>query len=652
MINILIKDLRMPVIRFCDGSHQMYEHSVPLIDIIKNKKPNIIKSLIAISVNNSFSNLHTFITEDSTIEFIDNKHHKALDIIRHSCTQLLSYAVKQTWPISQIAESNISNNGFYCDIDLDNKISEKDLILLENNMKVLIKKEYDIFNKIVSYAQAIEIFEQRFEKYKVSLIKKTVSFKNKISLYYHENYVDIDIGLQLFNIKFCKYFKLKKIGGVYWKGNNKNKMLQRIYGTAWSNKKELDKHLYYLNELEKRDHRKIGRFLELYHMQEESPGMIFWHNNGWIVFNELRNFVREKLKEYKYKEVKTPLLIDQIIWKKSGHWDNYKNAIFTTLSEHREYCIKPMNCPGHVQIFNSKLKSYRDLPIRMAEFGSCHRNEPSGSLHGLMRVRNFTQDDAHIFCTEEQVRTEINDCIKMIYDLYSIFNFKKILVKLSTRPQKRIGNDAIWDQSEKDLSDMLIENHLSFEYQLGEGAFYGPKIEFILQDSLERNWQCGTIQLDFYLPLRLNSFYINENNERKVPVIIHRAILGSIERFIGILIEESSGNLPTWLSPIQVVIISLSNTSVDYVTSLVKKFFKINIRVESDLRNEKIGFKIRDHTLRRIPYMLICGEKEVECKKISVRNRNGRNFGMIDIDIFIKKLQKEIFHRSFYQMEE
>lgn len=642
----------MPVIRFVDGSHQVYEHSVLLIDIIKNKQPSIMKSLIAISVNNSFSNLTTLIKEDSTIEFIDNKHDKALNTIRYSCAQLLSYAIKKTWPMSQIAESNISNNGFYCDIDLDNKISEEDLILLEKNMKILIKKEYDIFNKIVSYSEAVKIFEKGFEKYKVSLIKKIIKFNKKISLYYHENYVDIDIGIQLFNIKFSKYFKLKKIGGVYWKGNSKNKMLQRVYGTAWSNKKELDKHLYYLNELEKRDHRKIGKFLDMYHMQEESPGMIFWHNNGWIIFNELSNFVREKLKEYKYKEVKTPLLMDQTIWKKSGHWDNYKNAIFTTSSEHREYCIKPMNCPGHVQIFNNKLKSYRDLPMRMAEFGSCHRNEPSGSLHGLMRVRNFTQDDAHIFCTQEQVRSEINDCIKMIYDLYGIFNFKKISVKLSTRPKKRIGNDAIWDQSEKDLSDMLIENHLSFEYQSGEGAFYGPKIEFILQDSLERNWQCGTIQLDFYLPLRLNSFYINENNERKVPVIIHRAILGSIERFIGILIEESSGNLPTWLSPIQVVIISVSNTNLDYVVNLTKRFFNINIRVKSDLRNEKIGFKIREHTIRRIPYILICGEKEIKYKKVSVRNRNGRNFGMIDIDIFIKKLQKEIFTRNFYQMEE
>ncbi|QIQ41733.1 MAG: threonine--tRNA ligase [Buchnera aphidicola (Microlophium carnosum)] len=642
----------MPVIRFFDGSQQVYEHSVPLIEIIKNKKPNIIKSLVAVSVNNHFANFNDLIEEDSFIEFFNQTDHKTLNIIRYSCAQLLSYAIKNIWSFSQIATSNIIENGFYCDVDCENKISEQDLILLEKNMNILIKKEYNILNKLVSHAEARKIFQKFFERYKISLIDKKNNCEKKISLYYHENYVDLDMGMQVSNIKFCKYFKLQKIGGVYWEKNKKNKMLHRIYGTAWSSKEELDKHLNYLNELEKRDHRRIGKFLQLYHMQEESPGMIFWHNKGWIIFNELQNFVRLKLKEYQYKEVKTPLLIDKSIWEKSGHWDNYKNAIFTTSSEHREYCIKPMNCPGHVQVFNSRLKSYRDLPIRMAEFGSCHRNEPSGSLHGLMRVRNFTQDDAHIFCTREQVRAEINDCIKMIYDMYSIFNFKKILVKLSTRPEKRIGTDSLWDESEKDLSDMLLENHLSFEYQSGEGAFYGPKIEFILQDSLDRNWQCGTIQLDFYLPLRLNSFYINENNERQVPVIIHRAILGSIERFIGILIEECSGNLPTWLSPIQVVIIGITDISSDYVKELFIRFSDVNIRIESDLRNEKIGFKIREHTLRRIPYILICGKKEISSRKISVRNRNGYNFGMIDIDFFIEKLQKEIITRNFYQMEE
>ncbi|AAM67686.1 threonine--tRNA ligase [Buchnera aphidicola] len=642
----------MPVIRFCDGSQQVYKHSVSLREIIENKKPNIIRSLIAISVNNSFSNFNTLITEDSSISFISKKDCEALNIIRYSCIQLLNYAAKKTWPSCKIGESEITKSGFYCDIDFENSITEEDFFILENNMKTLIKREYFISHQNISFDHAYEMFKKKSEIYKIHLIKKYINKKNKISLYYHENYFDIDMGMQVFNIKFCKYFKLQKIGGIYWKGDHKNKMLQRIYGTAWSTKKELDKHLSYINELKKRDHRKIGKLLNLYHMQKESPGMIFWHNNGWIIFNELEIFVREKLKEYKYKEVKTPLLIDKSIWQKSGHWDNYQDAIFTTSSENREYCIKPMNCPGHVQIFNCGLKSYRDLPIRMAEFGSCHRNESSGSLHGLMRIRNFTQDDAHIFCTQEQLRYEINNCIKMIYDLYSTFNFKKILVKFSTRPKKRIGDESVWDQAEKDLSDVLIENNLKFEHQEGEGAFYGPKIEFVLQDSLDRNWQCGTIQLDFYLPIRLRSFYIDEHNHQKIPIIIHRAILGSIERFIGILIEEFSGKLPTWLSPIQVVILSITDSHINYVKKIVQHFSDINIRVESDLRNEKIGFKIREHTLRQIPYILICGEKEIKSKKISVRTRNGYNLGIIDIDCFIKKLQKEIFTRSFYQMEE
>ncbi|QCI18686.1 threonine--tRNA ligase [Buchnera aphidicola] len=642
----------MPVIRFCDGSKEIYEHSISLKEILKHKNPNIIQSLISVTVNGNFSNLNTLITEDAFISFFRKNDLSALNIIRHSCIQLLNYSIKTLWPLSKIVEGKIINNGFYCDIDTKNRILEKDLILIEKKMKDLLNKKYDILNKKVSFDKALKEFKKQLQTYKVDLIESNFFKNDVISLYYHENYIDFDIGMQVFNIKFCKYFKLQKIGGVYWKGNNKNKMLQRIYGTAWSNQEELDQHLNYINEIEKRDHRKINKYLKLYHMQDESPGMVFWHNNGWIVFNELESFVREKLKEYNYKEVKTPLLIDKSIWGKSGHWDNYKDAIFTTSSENREYCIKPMNCPGHVQIFNIGLKSYRDLPIRMAEFGSCHRNEFSGALHGLMRVRNFTQDDAHIFCTQEQIQFEINNCIKMIYDLYSIFNFKKIIVKCSTRPQKRIGDDLIWDKAEKDLSDVLIKNNLEFEYQTGEGAFYGPKIEFVLQDCLDRNWQCGTIQLDFYLPIRLNAFYINENNEKSIPIIIHRAILGSIERFIGILVEECAGKLPTWLSPTQVVVISIKSIHSTYVQKIVKKLNSINIRVEADLRNEKIGFKIREHSLRHIPYILICGEKEIKYNTVSIRNRNGKHFGMIDLDFFIKKLQKEIFTRSFFQMEE
>ncbi|QIQ41176.1 MAG: threonine--tRNA ligase [Buchnera aphidicola (Aphis urticata)] len=642
----------MPVIKFYDGSKEIYEHSISLEEILKYKHPNILKSLIAISANENFLHLNTLIKKDTSIKLISKKDVDALKIIRYSCIQLLSYSIKTIWPLCKIGESKITSDGFYCDVDIESKILEKDLILIEKKMKDLANKKYNIVNKKVSFNEAVKKFEKRLEMYKVDLIKSNFLKSDVISLYYHENYVDFDIGMQVFNIKFCKYFKLQKISGAYWKGNKTNKMLQRIYGTAWLYQEELDKYLSYITEVEKRDHRKINKYLQLYHMQNESPGMIFWHNNGWIIFNELENFVREKLKVYKYKEVKTPLLIDKSIWGKSGHWENYKDAIFTTSSENRKYCIKPMNCPGHVQIFNMGLKSYRDLPIRMAEFGSCHRNESSGSLHGLMRVRNFTQDDAHIFCTPKQIHSEINNCIKMIYDLYSIFNFKKIIVKFSTRPKKRIGDDLIWDKAEKDLSDVLIQNNLEFEYQLGEGAFYGPKIEFILQDSLDRSWQCGTIQLDFYLPVRLNSFYINEYNKKSVPIIIHRAILGSIERFIGILIEECSGKLPTWLSPIQVIIIGIKSTHSIYVNEIVEKLNVLNIRVESDLRNEKISLKIREHTLRKIPYILICGEKEMQSNTVSVRNRNGNHCGVLDINLFIKKLQNEIFTRSFFPMEE
>ncbi|CAL4319522.1 Threonine--tRNA ligase [Buchnera aphidicola (Protaphis terricola)] len=642
----------MPVIKFCDGSEKIYKHSISLEEVLKQKiSPNIIKSIISITINDSFSNLNTLIKNNACISFIKKTDSNALNFIRYSCIQLLNYSIKSIWPLCKIVESNIIKNGFYCDIDLENGILEKDLILIEKKMKYLLKKKYVIFNKKVSFQTALKEFEKRSETYKIDLIKNNFSKEDIISLYYHEDYLDLDFGMQVFNIKFCKYFKLQKIGGVYWKGIKTNKMLQRIYGTAWLNQKDLTEYLDYITELEKRDHRKINKFLKLYHMQDESPGMIFWHHNGWIVFHELENFIREKLKEYRYKEVKTPLLIDKSIWGKSGHWDNYKDAIFTTSSENREYCIKPMNCPGHVQIFNIGLKSYRDLPIRMAEFGSCHRNEFSGALHGIMRVRNFTQDDAHIFCTSDQIHNEINNCIKMIYDVYSIFNFKQIMVKFSTRPKKRIGTDLIWDKAEKDLSDVLIKNNINFEHQVGEGAFYGPKIEFILKDSLDRSWQCGTIQLDFYLPIRLNAFFINENNKKTVPIIIHRAILGSIERFIGILIEECSGKFPTWLSPVQVIVLSITNVNIKYVKNVVKKLSLFKIRVKSDLRNEKIGLKIREHTLSQIPYILICGKKEEYSNTVSVRNRNKKNIGIMDIDIFIKKLQKEIYSRSFFQME-
>jgi threonyl-tRNA synthetase len=538
------------------------------------------------------------------------------------------------------------DNGFYYDIDLDRSLTQEDLDAIEKRMLELAKTNYDVVKKTVSWQEARDTFEARGETYKIEILDENISKDDKPGLYHHEEYVDMCRGPHVPNMKFCQHFKIMKVAGAYWRGNSDNKMLQRIYGTAWADKKQLKAYLKRLEEAEKRDHRKIGKALDLWHWQEEAPGMVFWHNDGWSIYRELEDFVREKLREYSYEEVKGPLMMDRGLWEKSGHWDKYSDAMFTTESEKREYAIKPMNCPGHVQIFNQGLKSYRDLPLRMAEFGCCHRNEPSGALHGLMRVRGFTQDDAHVFCTEEQVMDEVSACIKMVYDTYSTFGFENIAVKLSTRPEKRIGDDEMWDKSEKALADALKANGIEFEYLPGEGAFYGPKIEFTLYDCLDRAWQCGTVQLDFALPGRLGATYVAENNERKTPVMIHRAILGSIERFIGILTEEYAGLFPTWLAPKQVVIMNITDKQADYVQEIVQKLNKLGIRACADLRNEKIGFKIREHTLKRIPYLLVVGDKEVEQQEVAVRTRKGEDLGKFSVEDFIAKVSEEIKNRK------
>ena len=504
----------------------------------------------------------------------------------------------------------------------------------------------------MSWQDAHDLFSARGEDYKLAILNENISPDSHPALYYHEEYIDMCRGPHVPNMRFCQHFKLQKIAGAYWRGDSKNKMLQRIYGTAWGDQKQLNAYLKRLDEAAKRDHRKIGKQLDLYHMQEEAPGLVFWHDDGWTIFRELEAFVRIKLKEYQYQEVKTPFMMDRALWEQTGHWENYAEHMFTTLSENREYCIKPMNCPGHVQIFNQGLKSWRDLPLRMAEFGSCHRNEPSGALHGLMRVRGFTQDDAHIFCTAEQVQDEVNGCINMLYDMYGTFGFEKIAVKLSTRPEKRIGSDQQWDRAENDLAAALAENKILFEYLPGEGAFYGPKIEFTLHDCLDRTWQCGTVQLDFSLPERLNASYVGENNNRQVPVMVHRAILGSMERFIGILAEEYAGFFPTWLAPLQVVVMNITTGQAEYAGWLNKKLQDAGIRAKTDLRNEKIGFKIREHTLRRVPYMLICGDKEREAGKVAVRTRHGKDLGSVDVNIVLDRLLSEIRSRSLRQLEE
>ncbi|MGL5028505.1 MAG: threonine--tRNA ligase, partial [Shewanella oncorhynchi] len=509
-----------------------------------------------------------------------------------------------------------------------------------------------VVKRVVSWQEARDTFAARGEDYKIAILDENISKDATPALYHHEEYTDMCRGPHVPNMRFCQHFKLMSIAGAYWRGNSENKMLQRIYGTAWADKKALSTHLTRLEEAAKRDHRKIGKQLDLYHMQEEAPGMVFWHNDGWSIFLELERFIRRKLNQYTYQEVKGPLMMDRVLWERSGHWDKYSEAMFTTSSENREYAIKPMNCPGHVQIFNQGLKSYRDLPLRMAEFGCCHRNEPSGSLHGLMRVRGFTQDDAHIFCTDSQVQEEVSACIQMVYDTYATFGFENIVVKLSTRPEKRIGDDAMWDRAEEALKQALRANNIEFTILPGEGAFYGPKIEFTLHDCLDRAWQCGTVQLDYALPSRLGATYVAEDNSRQTPVMIHRAILGSLERFLGILIEEYAGRFPTWLAPMQVVVMNITDKQADYVEEVVKFFKEQGIRASFDLRNEKIGFKIREHTLRRVPYLLVVGDQEMENKEVAVRTRDGIDLGKMRLEDFATKIHQQISLRSLKLLEE
>ncbi|HCV02826.1 MAG TPA: threonine--tRNA ligase [Pseudoalteromonas sp.] len=636
----------MPVITLPDGSQRSFENPVSTYDVASDIGPGLAKATIAGRVNGTRVDACDLITEDARLEIITAKDEDGLEIIRHSCAHLIGHAVKQLFPEAKMAIGPTIDNGFYYDIDMDHSLSQDDLDVIEKRMLELAKTNYDVVKKTVSWQEARDTFEARGETYKMEILDENIAKDDRPGLYHHEEYIDMCRGPHVPNMKFCQHFKIMKVAGAYWRGDSENKMLQRIYGTAWADKKQLKAYLKRLEEAEKRDHRRIGKALDLWHWQEEAPGMVFWHNDGWSIYRELEDFVREKLREYDYEEVKGPLMMDRGLWEKSGHWDKYADAMFTTESEKREYAIKPMNCPGHVQIFNQGLKSYRDLPLRMAEFGCCHRNEPSGALHGLMRVRGFTQDDAHIFCTEEQIMDEVSSCIKMVYDTYETFGFEKIVVKLSTRPEKRIGEDAMWDKAELALADALKANNIEFDYLPGEGAFYGPKIEFTLYDCLDRAWQCGTVQLDFALPGRLGATYVAENNERRTPVMIHRAILGSIERFIGILTEEYAGLFPTWLAPKQVVIMNITDKQADYVQEIVQKLNKLGIRAAADLRNEKIGFKIREHTLKRIPYLLVVGDKEVEQQEVAVRTRTGEDLGKFSVDDFIAKVSEEIKNRQ------
>lgn len=636
----------MPIITLPDGSKREFGRPVSVLEVAQDIGAGLAKATIAGRVNGERRDACDIINEDANLEIITAKDEDGLEIIRHSCAHLLGHAIKQLFPDVKMAIGPTIENGFYYDVDLDRSLTQEDIDAIEKRMLELAKTNYDVIKTPVSWQEARDTFEKRGEPYKMAILDENIERTATPALYHHEEYIDMCRGPHVPNMRFCQHFKLMKVAGAYWRGDSKNKMLQRIYGTAWADKKQLAEYLTRLEEAAKRDHRKIGKALDLYHMQEEAPGMVFWHNDGWTIFRELETFVRTKLKEYDYQEVKGPFMMDRVLWEKTGHWQNYGDLMFTTQSENREYAIKPMNCPGHVQIFNQGLKSYRDLPIRMAEFGSCHRNEPSGSLHGLMRVRGFTQDDAHIFCTEDQIESEVTSCIKMVYDIYSTFGFQNIQVKLSTRPEKRIGADDMWDRAEAGLAAALAHNGLEYEIQEGEGAFYGPKIEFALRDCLDREWQCGTIQLDFALPGRLNASYVAEDNDRRTPVMIHRAILGSIERFIGIITEEYAGFFPAWLAPVQAVVMNITDSQADYVQKVVKQLSDAGLRVKADLRNEKVGFKIREHTLRRVPYMLVCGDKEIAEGKVAVRTRKGADLGTFTIEEFAEILKSQVRQRE------
>lgn len=636
----------MPVITLPDGSQREFDKPVSIMEVAADIGAGLAKATVAGRIDGELVDACELIEHDARIEIVTPKDDDGVHIIRHSCAHLMGHAVKQMWPDAKMAIGPVIDNGFYYDIDVDHTFTQEDLENIEKRMKELAKTEYAVIKKKASWKEARETFVERHEPYKIEILDEDIPTDATPGLYHHEEYVDMCRGPHVPNMKFCQHFKIMKMAGAYWRGDSDNKMLQRIYGTAWADKKQLKAYLQRLEEAEKRDHRKIAKAQDLFHWQEEAPGMVFWHHNGWTIFRELETYIREKMREYEYQEVKGPMMMDRVLWEKSGHWEKFSELMFTTSSENREYAVKPMNCPGHVQIFNQGLKSYRDLPLRMAEFGSCHRNEPSGALHGLMRVRGFTQDDAHIFCTEQQVQEEVAGCIKMVYETYKTFGFENIDVKLSTRPEKRLGDDATWDRSETALAQALKNNDIDFSYLPGEGAFYGPKIEFTLFDCLGRAWQCGTIQLDFALPGRLGATYVGEDNERHTPVMIHRAILGSLERFMGILIEEYAGHFPLWLSPTQVVLMNITDNQSDYVRKVVKTLNEKGIRASADLRNEKIGFKIREHTLKRVPYLLVVGDKEVEAGEVAVRTRGGEDLGKFPLEDFITRVEDEVRTRK------
>jgi threonyl-tRNA synthetase len=641
----------MVTITLLDGKKQQFDHPVTLQAIAQSISPKLAKEALAGSVNDQLVDTSFLVTEDATVEIITPEHPKGLEVLRHSTAHLLAHAVKELFPQTQITIGPVIEEGFYYDIAYDQPFTPEDLVTIEKKMHEIAQRRLKVERKQMERAEAIAFFRNQGEHYKAEIIEGIPS-SEPLSLYQQGDFIDLCRGPHVPETSRLKVFKLMKLAGAYWRGDAKNAMLQRIYGTAFASQKELDVHLKFLEEAEKRDHRKLGKVMDLFHTQEEAPGMVFWHANGWAIYQVVEQYMREILNQHGYQEIHTPQVLDRSLWERSGHWDKFSKEMFTTSSENHDFAIKPMNCPAHVQVFNQGLKSYRDLPIRLAEFGCCHRNESSGAIHGLMRTRSFVQDDAHIFCTEDQIQAEVIRHIELLFEIYRTFGFNEVLIKLSTRPDARIGSDAIWDKAEAALKSALDAKNLAWQLAPGEGAFYGPKIEFSLKDCCNRVWQCGTMQVDFSMPERLGAHYVAEDNQRKVPVMLHRAILGSLERFIGILVEHYAGLLPMWLAPVQVVLMNISDNQADYTRHCAEYLHKKGYRIQADLRNEKIGFKIREHTIRRVPYLLVIGDREVETQMVSIRTHSGKQLDTVPLEIFAQRLSDEIQSRRIPVVEE
>ena len=630
----------MPVVTLPDGSQRQYDAPLTVGQVAQSIGSGLAKAALAGRVNEDLVDLSYLIDKDIQLAIITEKDAEGLEVIRHSTAHLLAYAVKQLYPEAQVTIGPVVDNGFYYDFAYSRPFTPEDLLAIEKRMAELAKKDEPVTRTVVPRDEAIAYFKSLGEHYKAELIESIPQHED-VSLYAEGGFTDLCRGPHVPSTGKLKVFKLMKVAGAYWRGDSKNEMLQRIYGTAWTKKEDLEAYLHMLEEAEKRDHRKLGKQLDLFHFQEEAPGLIFWHPKGWAIWQQVEQYMRKIYQDHGYQEVKAPQILDRVLWEKSGHWDNYKDNMFTTESENRTYALKPMNCPGHVLIFNSGLHSYRDLPLRFGEFGQCVRNEPSGALHGLMRVRGFTQDDGHIFCTEDQIQSEVASFDKLVRSVYQDFGFTEVAVKLALRPEKRVGEDAIWDKAEDALRSAIQASGQEWEELPGEGAFYGPKLEYHLKDSIGRSWQCGTVQVDFSMPGRLGAEYVAEDNSRKIPVMLHRAIVGSLERFIGILIENHAGAMPTWLSPTQAVVLNISENSAAYAQHVAQILKKQGFRVFADLRNEKITYKIRDHALQKHPYLIVVGDKERDGNLVAVRARGGVDLGVMSIEAFEKRLQED-----------